>query len=189
MRKRNKENVFRSKVNWRKELTLLPGYLILTIWVAFTAAFLIWILGASLSTSREIFTGTVFKFESGVHFENYASAWKGNNVSVYFANSLLYAVSSCIVVILISAPAAYVLSRFTFLGNKGVKTGLILAMSIPEVMIIMPIYSLTAQYHIRGRILLIILYILLRVPFTTTYLLNFFASLSRSYEEAAAIDG
>ena len=189
MRKRNKENVFRSKVNWRKELTLLPGYLILAIWIAFTAAFLIWILGASLSTSREIFTGTVFKFESGVHFENYASAWKGNNVSVYFANSLLYAVSSCIVVILISAPAAYVLSRFTFLGNKGVKTGLILAMSIPEVMIIMPIYSLTAQYHIRGRILLIILYILLRVPFTTTYLLNFFASLSRSYEEAAAIDG
>ena len=121
MRKRNKENVFRSKVNWRKELTLLPGYLILAIWIAFTAAFLIWILGASLSTSREIFTGTVFKFESGVHFENYASAWKGNNVSVYFANSLLYAVSSCIVVILISAPAAYVLSRFTFLGNKGVK--------------------------------------------------------------------
>ena len=53
----------------------------------------------------------------------------------------------------------------------------------------MPIYSLTAQYHIRGRILLIILYILLRVPFTTTYLLNFFDSLSRSYEEAAAIDG
>lgn len=27
------------------------------------------------------------------------------------------------------------------------------------------------------------------MPFTTTYLLNFFASLSKSYEEAAAIDG
>ena len=38
-------------------------------------------------------------------------------------------------------------------------------------------------------ILLILLYIFIRVPFTTTYLLNFFASLSRSYEEAAAIDG
>ena len=56
-------------------------------------------------------------------------------------------------------------------------------MSIPEVMIIMPIYAITAAYHIRGRILLMVLYILLRVPFTTTYLLNFFASLSRSYEE------
>ena len=186
---KKKEPKVKERINWRKEASLLPGYIIVLVWIIFTAAFLLWILGASLSTSREIFTGTVFKFESGIHLENYVSAWKGNNVSIYFANSLLYAVSSCFVVILISAPAAYVLSRFTFLGNKGVKTGLILAMSIPEVMIIMPIYSLTAQYHIRGRILLIILYILLRVPFTTTYLLNFFASLSKSYEEAAAIDG
>ncbi len=187
----SKENkvVYKEKINWKKEAALLPGYLIVIIWVLFTAAFLFWILGASLSTSREIFSGSVFKFESGFHFENYINAWNTGNVSVYFLNSLLYATVTCVFVILISAPAAYVLSRFTFLGNKGIKTSLVLAMSIPEVMIIMPIYSLTAQYHIRGRILLIILYILLRVPFTTTYLLNFFASLSRSYEEAAAIDG
>lgn len=181
--------VYKEKINWKKEAALLPGYLIVLIWIAFTAAFLIWILAASLSTSREIFSGAVFKFESGFHFENYANAWNSRNISVFFMNSLLYSVVSCVAVILISAPAAYVLSRYTFLGNKPIKTSLILAMSIPEVMIIMPIYALTAQYHIRGRILLMILYIFIRVPFTTTYLLNFFASLSRSYEEAAAIDG
>ncbi len=187
----NKDNkvVYKEKIRWKKEAALLPGYLIVFIWILFTAAFLLWILAASLSTSREIFSGAVFKFESGFHFENYIDAWNVGNVSVYFMNSLLYATVASTVVILISAPAAYVLSRYTFLGNKGIKTSLVLAMSIPEVMIIMPIYSLTAEYHIRGRILLIILYILLRVPFTTTYLLNFFASLSRSYEEAAAIDG
>lgn len=189
MGKQNKEKQNQTKINWRKEVSLLPGYLILTIWVAFTAAFLCWILGASLSTSREIFTGTVFKYESGFHFENYINAWTSSNVSVFFGNSLLYAAVTCTVVILIAAPAAYALSRFTFIGNKGIKTSLVLAMSIPEVMIIMPIYSLTATYHIRGRILLMALYIMLRVPFTTTYLLNFFASLSRSYEEAASIDG
>ena len=181
--------VYKEKINWRKEAALLPGYLIVLIWIAFTAAFLIWILAASLSTSREIFSGSVFKFESGFHFENYVNAWNSSNVSVFFMNSLLYSVVSCAAVILISAPAAYVLSRYTFLGNKPIKTSLVLAMSIPEVMIIMPIYALTAQYHIRGRILLMVLYIFIRVPFTTTYLLNFFASLSRSYEEAAAIDG
>ncbi|HJC63108.1 MAG TPA: carbohydrate ABC transporter permease [Candidatus Blautia merdavium] len=181
--------VYKEKINWRKEAALLPGYLIVLIWIAFTAAFLIWILAASLSTSREIFSGSVFKFESGFHFENYVNAWSSSNVSVFFMNSLLYAVVSCAAVILISDPAAYVLSRYTFLGNKPIKTSLVLAMSIPEVMIIMPIYALTAQYHIRGRILLMVLYIFIRVPFTTTYLLNFFASLSRSYEEAAAIDG
>ena len=56
-------------------------------------------------------------------------------------------------------------------------------------MIIMPIFALTTRLGIKGRILLILLYILMHVPSTTTYLLNFFATLSRTYEEAASIDG
>lgn len=184
-----KEKKIREKVNWRREAALLPGYLIVIAWIMFTAVVLAWILGASLSTSREIFSGTVFKFESGIHFENYASAWKVQNVSKFFANSLLYASVSCVGVILIAAPAAYVLSRFEFVCNKVMKFGLVIAMSIPGVMIIMPIYALTARIGLKGRLLLILLYIFLNVPYTTTYLLNFFATLSKTYEEAAAIDG
>lgn len=186
---KKKEPKVKEKINWRKEASLLPGYIIVLVWIIFTAAFLLWILGASLSTSREIFSGSVFKFESGLHFENYANAWKAQNVSVFFANSLLYAITACVGVILISAPAAYVLSRFEFLGNKVMKSSLIVAMSIPAVMIIMPIFSLSTKWNLKGRILLILLYIFLNVPYTTTYLLNFFATLSKTYEEAAAIDG
>ena len=186
---KKKEPKVKEKINWRKEASLLPGYIIVLAWIIFTAAFLLWILGASLSTSREIFSGSVFKFESGLHFENYVNAWKAQNVSVFFANSLLYAITACVGVILISAPAAYVLSRFEFLGNKVMKSSLIVAMSIPAVMIIMPIFSLSTKWNLKGRILLILLYIFLNVPYTTTYLLNFFATLSRTYEEAAAIDG
>ena len=71
-----------NKINWKKEARLLPGYLIVGIWVLFTAVMLFWILGASLSTSREIFSGQIFKFESGFHFENYATAWKADRKSV-----------------------------------------------------------------------------------------------------------
>lgn len=186
---KKKEPKVKERINWRKEASLLPGYIIVLVWIIFTAAFLLWILGASLSTSREIFSGSVFKFESGLHFENYVNAWKAQNVSVFFANSLLYAITACVGVILISTPAAYVLSRFEFLGNKVMKSSLIVAMSIPAVMIIMPIFSLSTKWNLKGRILLILLYIFLNVPYTTTYLLNFFATLSKTYEEAAAIDG
>ena len=186
---KKKEPKVKERINWRKEASLLPGYIIVLVWIIFTAAFLLWILGASLSTSREIFSGSVFKFESGLHFENYVNAWKAQNVSVFFANSLLYAITACVGVILISAPAAYVLSRFEFLGNKVMKSSLIVAMSIPAVMIIMPIFSLSTKWNLKCRILLILLYIFLNVPYTTTYLLNFFATLSKTYEEAAAIDG
>ena len=127
---KKKEPKVKERINWRKEASLLPGYIIVLVWIIFTAAFLLWILGASLSTSREIFSGSVFKFESGLHFENYVNAWKAQNVSVFFANSLLYAITACVGVILISAPAAYVLSRFEFLGNKVMKSSLIVAMSL-----------------------------------------------------------
>ena len=91
---------------------------------------------------------------------------------------------------LISAPAAYVLSRFKFWGNKVLRSCFIIAMSIPAIMVVLPLFSLASQAHLTGtRTLLIILYICLNVPFTTTFLLNFFSSLSKTYEEAAALDG
>ena len=177
------------KINWKKELRLLPGYLIVGIWVLFTAVMLFWILGASLSTSRDIYQGNIFKFETGLHFENYATAWNVQNVSVFFGNSLLYSVISCVGVLAISAPAAYVLSRWEFTGGKALRIGLVVAMSVPVIMVIMPIYSLSVQWGIKGRVLLVILYIMLRVPYTTIYLLDFFSTLSRTYEEAAYLDG
>jgi len=177
------------KINWKKELRLLPGYLIVGIWVLFTAVMLFWILGASLSTSREIYQGEIFKFASGFHWSNYADAWNAQNVSVFFGNSLLYSVISCVGVLAISAPAAYVLSRWEFTGGKALRIGLVVAMSVPVIMVIMPIYSLSVQWGIKGRVLLVVLYIMLRVPYTTIYLLDFFSTLSRTYEEAAYLDG
>ena len=61
----------KSKINWKRELKMLPGYLVVIAYVGFMVVMLSWIFGASLSTSREIFTGTVFKFASGFHWENY----------------------------------------------------------------------------------------------------------------------
>ena len=177
------------KINWKKELRLLPGYLIVCIWVLFTAVMLFWILGASLSTSREIYRGEIFQFASGFHWSNYADAWNAQNVSVFFGNSLLYSVISCVGVLAIAAPAAYVLSRWEFVGGKALRIGLVIAMSVPVIMVIMPIYSLSVQWGIKGRILLVVLYIMLRVPYTTIYLLDFFSTLSRTYEEAAYLDG
>ena len=161
---------YHDRINWKKELRLLPGYIIVCAWVALTAAILFWIVCASLSSTKEILTGRVMDFSNGL-------------------NSLVYAIVSCVGVLLISAPGAYVLSRWKFVGGKAIRIGLVIAMSVPTIMIIMPLYSLAVQWGIKGRVLLVVLYIMLRVPYTTIYLLDFFSSLSRSYEEAAYIDG
>lgn len=186
---KNEKKAYRAKINWHKELRLLPGYIIVLLWLAFTVVMLGWIIGASLSTPRDIYQGQIFQFSTGLHWENYATAWNVQNVSVFFGNSLLYSVISCVGVLAIAAPAAYVLSRWKFTGGKALRIGLVIAMSVPVIMVIMPIYSLSVQWGLKGRVLLVILYILLRVPYTTIYLLDFFSTLSRAYEEAAYLDG
>ena len=173
---------------------LAPGYIILTLWVLFTFVLLGWVVGASFSTSKEIFSGGVFKFETGIHLENYAKAWNTSNVSVFFMNSLVYASISCVLLIVICAPAAYVLSRFTFLGNKLIQNGFVAAMGVPATMIVLPLFGLVAGWNIlnvslANRAVLIFLYVGINVPYTTIFLLTFFSNLSRSFEEAAAIDG
>lgn len=174
----------------QQQLRLLPGHLIVGLWCLFTLGMLLWIVAASFSTSPEIMRGEVLKFATGLHPENYVKAWTANNISVFFLNSLLY--SSCTMVgsLAISAPAAYVLGRFVFRGNKIVRSSFITAMSLPQIMIVMPLFSLATRANLTGsKIVLIFIYIGMQIPYTTTFLISFFSSLSSVYEEAAAIDG
>ena len=174
----------------KKQLRLWPAHLVIGLWCLFTIVMLCWIVAASFSTSPEIMKGETLKFATGIHFENYIRAWNANNISVYFMNSLLYATVSMVGSIVISAPAAYVLARFAFKGNGLAKSGFITAMSIPQIMIILPLFSLATQAGLTGsKWVLIILYIGVQIPYTTTFLITFFSNLSRVYEEAAAIDG
>ena len=187
-----KEKKYRESVNWNKELRLAPGYLILIIWITFTFVLLGWVLLASFSTTKEIFSNKLL--DSGLHFENYVKAWINSDVAGIFRNSLVYSIISCTLLIIICAPAAYVLARFIFPGNKLIQTGFVSAMGVPVVMIVLPLFGIVANMGILNHVLsnavlLIFLYIGINVPYTTIFLMTFFSNLSRAFEEAAAIDG
>lgn len=191
MAKEKKEKV---KFSAKKEAKLIPGYIILIIWVGFTFILLGWVLAASLSTTKDIFANKTLQFPTGLHFENYVKAWTGSGVATFFTNSLVYALISCTCLILICAPAAYVLSRFNFKINKIIQTSFVSAMGVPVVMIVLPLFSIVASMNVlnnplANRAVLVFLYIGINIPYTTIFLLTFFSNLSRTYEEAAAIDG
>ena len=172
----------------RRGLILVPGRLALVLWVLFTALLVGWIVVASLSTTKEIFTNTLL--DSGWHPENYLKALVNHNVAQYVFNSLLYTVSSGVGILLIASPAAYALSRFRFPGNRLIQNGFVASLGVPQIMIVLPLFALASQLGTtNSRGLLIVLYIGLNVPFTTFFLLIFFTTLPRSFEEAAAIDG
>ncbi|RRD92676.1 carbohydrate ABC transporter permease [Clostridiales bacterium COT073_COT-073] len=193
----NKNNIKKNrKLSYRikKELALVPPYLLLVTWIGFTAIVLFWVLAASLSTTVDIFSGTIFQFKTGIHFENYSKAWVTSQVSLFFFNSFIYASISCALLILICAPYSYILQRFNSPGSKILKTILAATTGVPIVMIIIPLYMIIARMgllttEIMNRLVLITLFVSTKIPYTTIFLMAYFENISPSYEEAAAIDG
>ncbi len=176
------------KSNFKKDMPLIPAYILLVIWLVFSIITIGWIFSASFSTTREIFTNTLFK--SGFHIENYWKALVNQNVARYFLNSTIYTCTASIGIILVSAPAAYVLGRIEFTGRKLLINMFLITMSIPSVMIIIPIFAVMTSLKLIGSMFtLIILYIVANVPFTVYFLTSFFSTLPKELEESAMIDG
>ena len=174
----------------KQKFSSVFGYALVLAWMIFTCILIGWVFFASLSTSSEIFSDHMFSFKSGLHFENYAKAWKTQRVSVFFMNSLLYTVVSCTAIILIASPAAYTLARYRFPGNMLLQNMFAAALGIPVIMIIMPLFGIVSSLRLtNNRLVIMFLYTAMNVPFAVFFMLAFFKNLSFTYEEAAAIDG
>lgn len=172
----------------KKILRSLPAHFLVGVWSVFTVVVIGWIILASLSTTKEIFTDKLL--HSGFHFENYTKALFANDALLNLVNSIIYTVPSCILIILFSAPAAYALQRYVFRGNRLLQKLIVIGMGIPSVMIIMPLISVVNVLGMtNSRLTLIILYTATSIPFTTYFLMSYFNNISVTYEEAAAIDG
>lgn len=191
-----KEKKVHEPINFKKEATLSPGYIICLVWTLFTFIVVGWVLCASFLSSSEIFSSTMMQtfFERLASFnlkiDNYIKAWNTQKVSVFFVNSLLYTIISCTAIVIIAAPASYVLSRFKFKGNMFIQNLLATAQGVPAIMIIIPLFSVITSLKLTNtRPTIIFLYIAMNVPFTVFFLLTFFQNLSTTFEEAAAIDG
>lgn len=183
-----------NKTELKRQARLLPGYLVLVVWLIFTVIMVGWVFMASLSTTKEIFAGDVGKFPTGLHFENYKKAWTVGNISKFTLNSFIYATTATVLILAISAPAAYVLSRYKFALNGFIKQAFVIAQSVPIVLIILPLFGIVTRLGIMKHdwsimLLMIFLYTGTKIPYTVIFLLSFFRTISTSFEEAAIIDG
>lgn len=172
-----------------RSIFFVLGKIFLYIWVFFIIFVLGWIVLASLKTNQELFEG-FWKLPDSLQWGNYYTAWIQSNLVSYFLNSIFVVSISVFGIVLVSAPAAYVLSRFNFFGKETITVTFVLGIGIPFQAVLIPIYMLLLKMGIINTFLgLIIVYIALSLPFTIFVLTGFFQTLSNEIEEAASIDG
>ena len=105
-------------------------------------------------------------------------------------NSLVIAVITVVVVVGVSALAAYVFARFVFPGRELLFTLFALGLLFPAAAAILPLYILLRSVGLLNNPLGVALpQAAFGIPLTIIILRPFFASIPRELEDAAAIDG
>jgi len=134
---------------------------------------------------------SIDEFDLSTYFEVLAPVSDGGQgFIVFMRNSLLVALSTVILTLIVAIPGAYAVSRLNFFGRRQV-SGLFLAVYFfPSILLAVPLFVFFTQVGLRGSLVGLIIVYVSQVAAVSIYTLrNYFATVPVSLEEAAAIDG
>ena len=122
--------------------------------------------------------------------DNYGNMLDAIPFFTYYRNSLIFAISSGLLSVVVSALAAYAMARIKFPGSNIVYLGLILSVAFPQISLLVPMFETFQTFNLvnthRG---LTIMMSSLILPFTIMTLVSFIQQVPVEIEEAALIDG
>ncbi len=121
---------------------------------------------------------------------NFVEAWTTGQFQTYFQNSVIVAISSVVLAVLISAMMAYAFARFRFPGKEILFFGILLLLMVPNIIGIIPQFLLAKALGLRNSLFgLVLFYVATSLPLNTFLLRGFFETLPRELEDAMLIDG
>jgi ABC-type glycerol-3-phosphate transport system permease component len=149
-----------------------------------------------LSVTPDTQIGTGGLIPSQWAFGNYLQMWSTVNLAQGLANSLIIAGFASVIAVILAVGAAYIITRFKFLGRRPYLYSLIGLQTVPSVMLLLPLFVLFAsiQAAIHLRIVgtypaVIITYLTFALPFATWLMVSYLGSIPMELEEAALCDG
>lgn len=162
--------------------------LVLAIASAFFAGPYLWMILISLKPKVDIFEPGKFIFKPTL--ENYTSIIYQAHILDYFKNSIIVAVCSTVISLLIGSFAAYGFARFNW--KKREKTAFLVLSQrmLPSMAIVIPYFLMAmAAGLLDTKLILVICYMLFNIPFTILMMRGFFEDIPIEIEEAGLIDG
>ncbi len=165
--------------------------IILVIFILIPIAYMI-----LLSVTPDAQVGGEQLIPSSWAFDNYVNMWSTVNLLQGLQNSLIISGVASIIAVILAVAAAYVITRFTFLGRSVYLYSLIGFQTIPGVMLLLPLFVLfvSLQTFLQMQLIgtytaVIITYLTFALPFAIWLMVSYLGSIPIDLEEAALIDG
>jgi multiple sugar transport system permease protein len=149
----------------------------------------LWMLITAIKPPEEWLTSPPVFVPSQLHWENFTDALFKWNGLKGLTDSLIVAVSSTVLSLLLGVPAAYSLGRF-HTGGDQLSFVILSILFMPPVAVAIPMYLFWASAGLLDtHTALILQYTVFNVPFIAWVLKSFFEDIPRDMEESAMANG
>lgn len=156
----------------------------------------LWVVLSAFRPNREILAKPPVWIPEELTLDNFGKIFGfgaeqvGIPVVSYFTNSLIIALTSTVIALIIGVAGGYSFARYRFRFKGGIFLGLMLFRAVPGIALSLPVFMMWSKLGlIDTKMGLIIVYVSLNVPFTIWLIDGFFRQIPTALSEAAQVDG
>src|SRR2546428_4171092 len=163
---------------------------VLVVMLLWTAIPFYWMIATSLKHDKEIYGYEATLIPQRPTLANYATVFRETPYLLYLRNSVVVAVGSTVLSMVIACLGAYAIARLNFPGRALLARGLVVTYLVPASLLFIPLFALLSALRLTDTLQgLTLAYLGADVPFCTWLLMGYFASIPVELEEAALVDG
>lgn len=149
-----------------------------------------WIFLASFRPNNELIQATPTLRLESLTLDNYQRLQEAAQYFTYLTNSLIVALISMFISVILALLAAYSVYRHSYPGRRYIYLALILTYAFPGIVLLIPLYQLFGRMGLIDNLAsLVIMNVTFAAPFSLWLLRGFFGAIPPNIEEAAAVDG
>ena len=159
------------------------------IWLVVTLVPFVFMVMNSFRKQFDMLSQGVFHLPDPWYFQNYAEVMTHGFFGYFFRSVFVVAVS-LVLMLMISAFAAYPLSRMKFRLRGNTYAGIVAMMSVPMHVTLIPIFKMTTNMGLYDSLQALIgPYVTFALPMSVFILTAFMTTIPKEIEESAEIDG
>jgi multiple sugar transport system permease protein len=175
----------------REKLGFAAFLLVSIVFALFFLLPIVWSFANSFKPAAEALAHPVALFSKAFSLENYRRLnTVGAGWTVYAGNSVMIALGTVVLTVLVAVPAGYGFSKFRFPGQSALFIVVMATMMIPFQSILTPLFLILKVLKLQNNLFgLVLIYVTFQLPFSIFMMRNAFDAVPRALIEAARIDG
>lgn len=169
---------------------LLPTYFIVLIILGLALFPLYWMLVTATTKDSAMFSREGQFLPGWQNLAIFPSVMGGQSVHIWLTNSLIVAVGTALLSLVLAVHMAYAMSRFRFAGKGAVTVGLFITQMLPEALLVVPLFAIFSGLGVLNTYAPLILgNVAFTLPILSMILKTAIDNIPIELDEAARIDG